>query len=278
MVYIGAHISREKTLIETLNKIKENGGNALQIFVSNPRSIQVRKLNEKFINDKKEIKNYLNINDFKLVIHSPYTINISNVGTLGIMGLNLIIHELIIANNIDAVGCVIHVGKYKDNKEIAILNMKSNITFIINKIIELKLNSKLIIETSSGQGNELLFNYQEFLDFYNSFSSKQKKYLKICIDSCHVWASGYHLMDIYEITNKNKNLNDISVIQINNSKNPINSHLDRHNPIGIGYIPVQEIIKFIEVLKKANPNVIVILETPGVKLKNELRLINNSYI
>ena len=278
MVYIGAHISREKTLIETLNKIKENGGNALQIFVSNPRSIQIRKLNQKFINDTKEINNYLNINDFKLVIHSPYTINISNIGTLGIMGLNLIIHELIIANNIDAVGCVIHVGKYKDNKEIAILNMKSNITFIINKIIELKLNSKLIIETSSGQGNELLFNYQEFLDFYNSFSSKQKKYLKICIDTCHVWASGYHLMDIYEITNKNKNLNDISVIQINNSKNPINSHLDRHNPIGIGYIPVQEIIKFIEVLKKANPNVIVILETPGIKLKNELRLINNSYI
>jgi len=278
MVYIGAHISREKTLIETLNKIKENGGNALQIFVSNPRSIQVRKLNEKFINDTKEIKNYLNINDFKLVIHSPYTINISNVGTLGIMGLNLIIHELIIANDIGAVGCVIHVGKYKDNKEIAILNMKSNITFIINKIIELKLNSKLIIETSSGQGNELLFYYQEFLDFYNSFSSKQKKYLKICIDTCHVWASGYRLMDIYEITNKNKNLNDISVIQINNSKNPINSHLDRHNPIRTGYIPVQEIIKFTEVLKKENPNVIVILETPGVKLKNELRLINNSYI
>ncbi len=64
MVYIGAHISREKTLIETLNKIKENGGNALQIFVSNPRSIQIRKLNEKFISNRNEIKNYLKINDF----------------------------------------------------------------------------------------------------------------------------------------------------------------------------------------------------------------------
>jgi len=270
MVYIGAHISREKTLIETLNKIKENGGNALQIFVSNPRSIQIRKLNEKFISDTNQIKNYLKINDFKLVIHSPYTINISNVGTLGKMGLNLIIHELIIANEIGSIGCVIHVGKDKNKSS---TNMKSNITFIINKIIELKLNSKLILETSSGQGNELLFNFQEFLDFYNSFSSKQKKYLKICIDTCHVWASGYHLMDIYEITKKNKNLNDISVIHINNSKNPINSHLDRHNPIGTGYIPLNELIKFTEVFKKENPNIVLILETPGVKLKNELRLI-----
>ena len=36
--YVGAHISREKTIIKTMENIKNAGGNSLQIFVSNPRS------------------------------------------------------------------------------------------------------------------------------------------------------------------------------------------------------------------------------------------------
>ena len=34
---IGAHISREKTIIETMTQIKANNGNALQLFLTNPR-------------------------------------------------------------------------------------------------------------------------------------------------------------------------------------------------------------------------------------------------
>jgi len=41
--YIGAHIKRDDSggIIETMNNIRNNGGNALQIFVSNPRSITI---------------------------------------------------------------------------------------------------------------------------------------------------------------------------------------------------------------------------------------------
>ena len=49
MVFIGAHISREKTLIDTIDIIKNAGGNALQIFASNPRSSKISPLNQKFL-------------------------------------------------------------------------------------------------------------------------------------------------------------------------------------------------------------------------------------
>jgi endonuclease IV len=38
-IYVGAHINREKTILKTMETITKNGGNCLQLFVSNPRSL-----------------------------------------------------------------------------------------------------------------------------------------------------------------------------------------------------------------------------------------------
>jgi deoxyribonuclease-4 len=282
MGYIGAHISREKTLIETLNKIKENGGNALQIFVSNPRSIQVRKLNEKFIKDTKEIKNYLNINDFKLVIHSPYTINLAanpiynkrQIDLKDCYWIKILIHELTMAHQLGAVGCVVHCGKHTTNSyENGIANMRNAIIYIINYLIENKLESKLILETSTGQGSEVLSNIDDFLNFYNSFTNKQKEYLKLCIDTCHIWAAGYELIDVFNLIKKYDNFNDIYVIHINNSKNKKGSRLDRHDVIKSGFIPLIDLIQFIKMMNKMNHNIINILETPSNDLSYDLFII-----
>ena len=65
--YIGAHIKRDESggIIETMNNIKKNGGNALQIFISNPRSNTITNL-DSYINKSRDIKNYLNENNFNL--------------------------------------------------------------------------------------------------------------------------------------------------------------------------------------------------------------------
>jgi len=284
MVYIGAHISRESTLLLTLKKIKENEGRALQIFASNPRTNKTSEVNIKFFGDPKEISNYIIDNKFSLVIHSPYTINLSMPPLNGKKELELkdcywtkiLIEELKIAHNYNGIGCVVHCGKYtKNTKEEGLRYMRETILYIINTIKELKLNSKLILETSTGQGTELLYKYEDFLDFYNTFTTTQKKYFKLCIDTCHIWAAGYELMDVYEITKKKGNLDDIIVIHINNSKNPKNSHLDRHEIITNknGYIPLEDIIKFVLVMTIENKDITIILETPSDNLKEEIELL-----
>jgi len=253
MVYIGAHISRENTLLNTLDKIKENDGNALQIFASNPRSSKITNINEKFFGNLNDIKTYIKENNFALIIHNPYTINLASSFINGKKSLEindcywikLILNELKIAHLIGSYGCIVHCGKYTNNTtELGLKNMKKSISFIIEEIIRLNYNSKLILETSSGQGTELLYNYQDFLSFYNSFTDNEKKYFKICIDTCHIWAAGYELDEIINITKQNKNEKDIAVIHINNSKNPKNSNLDRHeimiNPNG--FININNII------------------------------------
>lgn len=284
MVFIGAHISREKTLISTINKIKDANGNALQIFASNPRSIKINKLNETFFGKNPvEIKDFLKSNDFQLVIHNPYTINLSmpllnnkrQIEIHDAYWIKLVLYELELAHTIGAVGCVVHCGKYTNqNKNDGLNNMKNSLNYIINQIEINKWKSKIILETSTGQGTELLFNYQDFLDFYNSFNKKQKKFIKICIDTCHVWAAGYELNEIFQLTKKNKNFKDIAVIHLNNSKNPIKSHLDRHEIITEGFIELNKILDFIKLFKKNNKNLIFILETPNEpQIDKEIKLI-----
>lgn len=278
MVFKGAHISREKTLRETIDRIIENGGNALQIFASNPRSSKINDLNEKFFG-----KDFHNKKDFALVIHNPYVINLAtpfmnNKRTMEIKDaywIKLIIHELKIAHIIGAYGCVVHCGKHTSNShEEGLMNMKKALDFIIDEIKNNNLNSKIILETSSGQGTELLSNYQDFLDFYNLFTNAQKNFIKVCIDTCHVWAAGYELSEVYRLTKTNGNLKDVAVVHINNSKNPKNSHLDRHDMISRGHLNLDDIINFIQLIEKANSNSIFILETPDENnLKKDISLI-----
>jgi deoxyribonuclease-4 len=282
MVFKGAHISREETLSKTIAKIIDNGGNALQIFASNPRSAKISELNPKFF-DIDQIKNVIKKKKFSLIIHNPYVINLAspfmiNKRVMDIKDcywIQLIIHELKVADTIGALGCVVHCGKYTSNSpESGLENMKKALDYVIDEIKELKLKSKIILETSSGQGTELLFNYQDFLNFYNSFNDDQKNYIKICIDTCHVWASGFELSEVYTMTKNSGNLKDVMVIHINNSKNPKNSHLDRHDIITQGHMNIADIIKFLKVIRKNNRNLIFILETPDEgNIKEEFKLI-----
>ncbi len=274
-MFIGSHISREKTLNDTIKKIVDNHGNALQIFASNPRSSKITSLNPIFFS------NTIIPDNFKLIIHNPYTINLATPTILNkrqidlkdCYWIKLILNELMIANSLNAIGCIVHTGKSLKNGIIdGIENMKIAIDYIIDEIIKHKWNSKLILETASGQGTELLSNYQDFLDFYNSFNQIQKKHFKICIDTCHVWASGYELKEIFDLTILNKNIQDILIIHANNSKNPKKSHLDRHEIITDGYIPLNDLINFIKEITKINSNIIVITEKPGNNIEYEFNL------
>ena len=285
MFFIGAHITREKTLMETIKKIIEAEGNSLQIFASNPRSVRIGNFNEKFFGNPDDIRKFIQETNFKLVVHSPYVINLASplVSNKRLLDLDecywikLILYELEIAHRIGAIGCIVHTGKHtKQTVKEGLLNMKIAITFILNEIKKNNWNSKLIIETSSGQGTELLDNYQDFLNFFNDFTEEQKQSFKICIDTCHIWASGYELKEVLDMTIKNGNIKDVAVVHLNNSKNPKGSNLDRHEIINKGHIDISDIYEFLKI-KKMNKEIITILEMPSSNYQYEFnQLIKNT--
>jgi endonuclease IV len=262
--YVGAHINKDKTILKTMENIRLAGGNALQIFASNPRSTNMTDL-KKYEILSKEINEYLKKHDFKLVIHSPYVINVANdfkhdKRTMPIekcYWIQSIINQLEISNIIGSDGVVLHVGKYvKLTNENGLENMKIAINYILSYMIENKLNTKLIIETPAGQGTELLTDLKDFTNFINNFTKQQQKYLGICFDTAHTWALGYSLVDV-------------TLIHFNNSEVNKGDKKDRHAVLFNGKISNKEVDDFIKKLNKYNS--IIILETPSVEYSVEIK-------
>lgn len=277
MDYIGAHINKQKTLLNTMKIITSNNGNTLQFFASNPRSIQPTNL-ENYKKEAVKILEYCEENNFKLVIHSPYTINLAREFKNGTREcelkdcywIDLLLKELMLSDMLNAVGSIVHVGKFtKLTPEEGLGNMRKALKFIIHNMKTLDFKSKLILETPVGAGTELLNNIVDFLDFYNSFSKDERKYLKICIDTAHIWSNGYELEEAFELIFK-KNTKDIAAIHYNNSEKHKGSKVDVHAPIFEGKIPLDDLENVIKILKKNKAEPLIILECPSNNLQNEI--------
>lgn len=264
---IGAHISRESTIIKTMDQIKMNGGNALQIFTTNPRSLNITN-NDKYLYESSLIKKYCKINNFFLIVHSPYAFNIAKPFISGKKLLEIkdtiVFNDLITANIIGAVGYVIHVGKSTSGSiQESLLIMKNNIKNIINEMIIHNIKTILLLETPAGQGTELLKDFIDFLNFYYSFTSEERKLFKICIDTCHIWNAGYELNEIVSLI---PDKDDVLCIHLNNSKNIKGAKVDRHEIIFKGYIKLYDLKDFAKEFSKTS---YIILETPSENYKRD---------
>ena len=284
--YIGAHINREKTILKTMETITKKGGNCLQLFVSNPRSLSLVNI-DNYINIADDIKEYSAKHNFKTLIHSSYTINLARDFKNGKRAvpinecpwIQLLLHELYISHIISSAGVIVHVGKHTtQSQEYGLENMRIAIEYIIDELHKNEVNAKIILETPAGQGTELLTNLNDFVDFYNSFSNPQKKYLGICLDTAHIWAAGYELSEAYKII-CNKNASDLIAIHLNNSKVAQGSNVDRHAVLfdKDGTISRNSIKQFLELFADSKHKPIIILETPSPQYSYELEWIYKNY-
>lgn len=279
MKYIGAHISKDTTILKTMHNMLNNHGNALQIFVSSPMNSSLPDIN-KISAESKNIKEFLKENNFKLVVHGSYVINLANskinkrfVEIQDRWWINLLLKELDAAEILDAEGVVLHVGKYTTNSISDATNtMYESIKYVINYLRTNNYTTKLILETPAGAGTELLTDIDDFITFYNKFTLNDKKYLKVCLDTAHIWSSGY---EINEYFNKFKTINEsVSVIHLNNSKVKKGSNVDRHEFIDNGLIKKEDLEIF---LKSIKTSPVIILEKPTTNYKEEIKWIIKKY-
>jgi deoxyribonuclease-4 len=282
--YIGAHLSKQGgSIIKTIDVVKNAGGNALQIFASNPRSTHIPNMTS-YENVASDVNKYCKQNDFKLVIHAPYTINLAKEPKIGKRIVELkdcywidsLLHELIVSDMIGATGVVVHVGKHTTNtKEDGLKYMFESIQYLIREMKSREIKSKLIIETPAGVGTELLTTIEEFISFFNQFSREEKKYIGMCLDTAHIWSSGYDINEYFERITRT-NAKDIIVIHFNNSKKNQGSNVDVHDNIFDGKIQLSDMNKFItDMVKQKLSKPIIILEKPSNDLCKDIEWISN---
>jgi deoxyribonuclease IV len=277
MSYIGAHISISKGLVNAAKEARSYGGNMLQIFTGSPRSRSKTPRDE---DELKECKKYLEKNNMKIVIHSSYLLNLAKPWTEYSWWLKELEIELENAYHLGAIGVVIHMGKSLElSKEEAYNNMYTSLIHVLKNTT--KFGTKIILETPAGQGTEMCHKLEEFAKFYNKFKSvkeEHKKRVGICIDSCHIFASGYNIGVKSDFAKYKKQFDKligfkhIDVIHLNDSKGELGCRVDRHENIGKGHIGKKGLVDFATFFRKKN--IPIVLETPFGRYLKEIKMIS----
>ncbi|VVU95130.1 Xylose isomerase-like TIM barrel [seawater metagenome] len=273
--YYGSHMTVSKGIPWAINQIEKEGANFIQVFISNPRSGRFIPKNEQ---DIQKLKETLLNKDVKFVIHSPYVLNFSKIFNESNWWYQTLIQELEFADQFDeCIGSVLHFGKaLKFSLDDAYDNFIKSVQYVVDNTTN---KSKILIETSSGQGTEICHKIEDFAILWNMFPDEYKERLGICIDTCHIFAAGHNISNpegVKEYFDKFDKLigkKYISLIHFNDSKKDVGTRVDRHENIGLGYIGLEALKSVVEY---SNTNKIpLVLETPGDGHKEELILIKS---
>ena len=258
MIKIGAHQSIAGGYAQALQRIKNIGGNCLQIFSSSPRGWNFAKVGEEEIKQFKTLKSRLLIDP--VYFHASYLINLADDGQIGHMSKMSLITELNLASKLNIKGSIIHLGSYKKEvSSIKYLVLIKNIKEILDKTPK---ESLFIIENAGNR--KIGQTLEEISQIVKDLNDKR---IRLCFDTCHLFSNGYRFNDNNELNiflDKLDKLNlfdKLEVWHINDSRDEFNSGHDRHDNIGQGKMNINEFKTLLNHPKTKNYPFII--ETPG---------------
>src|SRR5574344_296039 len=229
--------------------------NTLRVPIDNKLTVEAYKL---MADNGIDIKN--------VICHAPYIVNPATGDTeKQQFAINLLKQEIKMCDELNVKRIVFHPGSSVGISKEDGLN---NIIFVLNNVIDNDSDVKILIETMAGKGNECGTSIEE-LSYIIKHVNKQDN-IGVCVDTCHINDAGYDInkFDEYlDIFDKEIGINKIGCIHINDSKNTIGAHKDRHANIGFGTIGFDNLINVIY-----NPklkDVPKILETPYIGENDE---------
>lgn len=259
MLNIGSHLSASKGFLHMAKEAVSIGANTFQFFTRNPRGFKAKDIDE---NDVSKFLSYISDKNFApIVAHAPYTLNACSADphirelAQMIMEDDLKRMEYIPGNYYN-----FHPGSHvKQGVDVGI----EYIAELLNKILKKDQHTIVLLETMAGKGSEIGRTFEELKAILDKVELKEK--MGVCLDTCHVWDAGYNITDnLDEILNnfdKIIGLDKLYAVHLNDSKNPLESHKDRHETIGNGNIGLTSLANVINHPKlKLLP---FLLETPN---------------
>lgn len=211
--------------------------NPSQVFVSNARSGKFdRNIDADAIRAGATIKE----NQLRCYIHSPYIINLCNKPDPDNYHLECLSRNLRIGQQMHAKGVVVHTGARKKTELSEALDvMEQNIRNVLKDATEM---CPLMLETPCGEGTEVTTTKESLAEFLNRFSLSEKKKLRLCLDTCHVFVSGIQPIEYLNWWEKNSDVM-IGLVHFNDSKTEFGSRKDRHARCGHGYIGMERMVE-----------------------------------
>ncbi|QGS51941.1 deoxyribonuclease IV [Spiroplasma tabanidicola] len=266
--YLGSHVgmnAKGKYLIGSAQEAIDNGANTLMFFTGAPQNTIRTETNKLNIKEFKELLKNNNIDITKTLCHGPYTINLANTVKKETyeLGVRLLKEELL---RLEAIGVhlvVLHPGAAVGaERKVALDSVAKGLNEVYDQLPNCPV--KIALETMSGKGTEVCITFEEIKYVLNQV--KRKEMVGVCFDTCHMHDAGYDIKNNFDNVvddfDKLIGLDKLLAIHLNDSKNIINGHKDRHENIGYGYIGFKSLSNIVH-----NPlfkEIPIILETPWI--------------
>lgn len=262
---VGAHVTIAGGFDKSIEKAHELGVDCIQIFPTSPHIWKV------LPHSNEEIKRYKAMREKSRIdpvfFHSVYLISLGSSNNRVYWGsINNLTKSLQLAAEIDCKGVIFHTGSSGDK------TLKQVLPQIHKALKEILASSPkeswLVIENSAGAGHTIGKTPRELGQIVKGVKNQR---LKICLDSQHIFASGYDLREKSEVNrlfdeiDHEVGLDKLVALHINDSKSECGSNIDRHENLGEGKIGIKGITNFIS--HKACSKLPLFLETPGFRKK-----------
>lgn len=276
MLIIGSHVSFGKDqLLTSIKEALSYGSNTFMFYTGAPQNTVRKEIDLEKTKEAQKLMQENNIDINNVICHAPYIVNpASNDLIKQDFAINFLKEELRRCSLMGIKQMVLHPGSAVNETREEGLN---NIVKVLDAVLDNPYDVKILLETMAGKGNECGINLEELNYLLKNVKDDTK--LGVCLDTCHLNDSGVAISAFDSYLDDFANLiglNKIGCVHVNDSKNPLNSHKDRHENIGIGTIGFDNLLAVI--YNKRLENIPFILETPYVcKEDNEKEKIYPPY-
>lgn len=273
MFIIGCHLSVTKGYRHMAEEATSIGANTFQFFPRNPRGGAAKPLDEA---DVAALEKWMEAHAFgPILCHGAYTMNgASTKGSVRTFAKEAVREDLAKVSRLPRCLYNMHPGAHlKQGAEIA----AAQIADLLNFAMDQELRTTVLLETMAGKGTEVGRSFEELAKIIEK--AEQKDRLGICLDTCHVYDGGYdivnHLEDVLSELDQIIGLDRLKAIHLNDDKNPMGSHKDRHEKIGEGTIGLEAMVRIINHPKLSS--LPFYLETPNdlAGYKKEIALLRS---
>lgn len=258
MLMIGCHLSSSKGYLDMVRTAQKINANTFAYFTRNPRGSKAKPLD---MEDCAKAMDALREGKFgPLVAHGSYTMNLCTADPEA-----RAFAASVLAEDLQRMAAApgqyynFHPGSHVGQ------GTQTGIDYIaqaLRQAMEPDYPVTVLLETMAGKGSEVGGRFQELRAIIDAVGRED---LGVCLDTCHVYDAGYDIVNdldgVLEEFDRIIGLDRLKALHLNDSKNPIGSHKDRHECIGKGSIGLDGFSRIINhPCLKDKP---MILETPN---------------
>ena len=258
---IGAHVSQAGGLEKAVQRGDELGCEAIQIFNQSPRMWKPTAYSDA---DFAAFRDAMAASPIQaVIIHAVYLLNTASEDPeIREKTVASLVQSLRVGDGIGATGVVLHTGSAKQGDVGEAIARAGE---VIAEALAQTDACALHLEDTAGAGGTLGRSFEELAAIIEAAGGSDR--LGVCLDSCHLLASGYDvrtaegLADAVDRFDEIVGLDRLGSLHLNDSVNPLGSNRDRHADIGDGELGETGCGAFLS--EPRFDSLPCVLETPG---------------